>query len=85
MRGLLRALHPRLSPAAQRFPHLAERIDIFYGRAKYAPNAYDGHMRIIFNRICEPHGFPMNDRYVAQTSPTPHSMPAQLDLKLTGC
>ena len=50
----------------ERFPHLADRIDTFYGRAEYVPNAYDDRMRIIFNRIRERYGFPISDRYMVE-------------------
>ena len=41
----------------ERFPHLAGRIDDFYGRHVYAPAAYDDRMRAIFDRIRERYGF----------------------------
>ena len=51
----------------ERFPHLADRIDTFYGRAEYVPQAYDDRMRIIFNRIRERYGFPIDkERYTMQ-------------------
>ena len=55
-----------LKPAAARrfipfvrenFPHLAGRIDDFYGRHVYAPAAYDERMRAIFDRLRRRHGF----------------------------
>ena len=48
----------------ERFPHLADRIDMFYGRAEYAPQAYDDRMRRIFNRIRERYGFPISERFM---------------------
>jgi DNA repair photolyase len=41
----------------ERFPHLAGRIDDFYGRHVYAPAAYDDRMRVIFDRLRQRHGF----------------------------
>ncbi|HTR61538.1 MAG TPA: radical SAM protein [Candidatus Binataceae bacterium] len=41
----------------ERFPHLAGRIDDFYGRHVYAPAAYDDRMRAIFDRLRRRHGF----------------------------
>src|SRR6202790_1108267 len=64
----------------ERFPHLAERIDMFYGRAEYVPNAYDDRMRIIFNRIRERHGFPINDRYMTKQPPVTPEPPRQATL-----
>jgi DNA repair photolyase len=55
----------------ERFPHLAERIDMFYARAEYVPQAYDDRMRIIFNRIRERYGFPISDRYMVQPPVAP--------------
>ena len=66
----------------ERFPHLAERIDMFYGHAEYVPNAYDDRMRIIFNRIRERHGFPINDRYMLQLPPVaPATSPTTIALR----
>ena len=41
----------------ERFPHLAGRIDDFYGRHVYAPAAYDDRMRAIFDRLRPRYGF----------------------------
>ncbi len=41
----------------QHFPHLAPRIDDFYGRNVYAPAAYEDRMRSIFDRLRRRHGF----------------------------
>jgi len=58
-----------LKPAAARrflpfvrdnFPHLASRMDEFYGRHAYAPAAYDDRMRAIFDRLRRRHGFPVS-------------------------
>lgn len=55
-----------LKPAAARrfipfvreqFPHLAARIDDFYGHHVYAPAAYDDRMRTIFDRLRHRYGF----------------------------
>jgi DNA repair photolyase len=63
----------------ERFPHLAERIDMFYGRAEYVPNAYDDRMRRIFDRIRQRYGFPISDRYMIQPPVAPQP-PRQLSL-----
>ncbi|HMD04366.1 MAG TPA: hypothetical protein VKG68_03780, partial [Candidatus Binatus sp.] len=56
----------------ERFPHLAERIDMFYAHAEYVPHAYDDRMRVIFNRIRERYGFPIsNERYSMQPPAAP--------------
>ena len=56
----------------ERFPHLAERIDMFYAHAEYVPHAYDDRMRVIFNRIRERYGFPIdNERYAIQPPAAP--------------
>jgi hypothetical protein len=52
---------------------------MFYGHAEYAPNAYDDRMRLIFNRIRERHGFPINDRYMV-TPPVAPQPPRQATL-----
>jgi DNA repair photolyase len=44
----------------ERFPHLAERIDMFYARAEYVPHAYDDRMGVIFDRIRTRYGFPID-------------------------
>ena len=55
-----------LKPAASRlfvpfirenFPEQAARIDDFYGRATYAPRAYDDHLRTIFDRLKRKYGY----------------------------
>lgn len=55
-----------LKPAAARrfvpfirenFPEQAARIDAFYGRATYAPRAYDDHLRTIFDRLKRKYGY----------------------------
>jgi DNA repair photolyase len=65
----------------ERFPHLADRIDMFYGRAEYVPQAYDDRMRKIFDRIRPRYGFPVDHErfmgYSAQPAATP---PRQLTL-----
>lgn len=44
---------------SERFPHLAERIAMFYARAAYAPKAYDDRMGVLFDRIRARYGFPV--------------------------
>jgi DNA repair photolyase len=55
-----------LKPAAARrfvpfirenFPEQGPRIDDFYGRATYAPRAYDDHLRTIFDRLKRKYGY----------------------------
>ena len=55
-----------LKPAAARrfipfirenFPEQAARIDDFYGRATYAPRAYDEHLQTIFDRLKRKYGY----------------------------
>jgi DNA repair photolyase len=55
-----------LKPAAARrfvpfirenFPEQAARIDDFYGRATYAPRAYDDYLRTIFDRLKRKYGY----------------------------
>ena len=41
-----------------RMPHLAGRIEAFYGNAEYAPRQYDDRMSAIFDRLRRRHGFP---------------------------
>ena len=53
-------------------PALAGRIDMFYAHAEYVPHAYDDRMRVIFNRIRERYGFPIdNERYAIQPPAAP--------------
>ncbi len=62
----------------ERFPHLAERIDMFYARAEYAPRAYDDRMGVIFDRIRARYGFPIeHERCMvpqAPVAPQPHQL-----------
>jgi DNA repair photolyase len=39
------------------FPHLARRMDEFYGRATYAPRTYDERLREVFDRLRAKYGF----------------------------
>jgi len=64
----------------ERFPHLAERIDMFYAHAEYVPHAYDDRMRVIFDRIRARYGFATdNERYTMQPPAAPQP-PRQLSL-----
>ncbi|HXR23793.1 MAG TPA: radical SAM protein [Candidatus Binataceae bacterium] len=58
-----------LKPAASRrfvpfirenFPEQTARIDDFYGRATYAPRAYDDHLRTIFDRLKRKYGYDLD-------------------------
>jgi len=65
----------------ERFPHLAERIDMFYGRAEYAPQAYDDRMRKIFDRIRARYGFPVDhERFMGPATAAAATPPRQLTL-----
>jgi DNA repair photolyase len=84
-----------LKPAAARrfvpfirehFPHLAPRIDEFFGRHVYVPAAYDDRMRAIFDRIRRRHGFAVSrdiDESVNVVS-HPANRPKQLSLIAAG-
>jgi DNA repair photolyase len=66
----------------ERFPHLAERIDMFYGHAEYVPHAYDERMRVIFDRIRARYGFAIDhERYM---TPAPVAPQAARQLSLSG-
>ena len=67
----------------ERFPHLAERIDMFYGRAEYVPQAYDDRMRKIFDRIRPRYGFPVDHERFMGCSAQPATTPPR-QLTLTG-
>ncbi|HEY9156691.1 SPL family radical SAM protein [Candidatus Binatus sp.] len=63
----------------ERFPHLAERIDMFYARAEYVPRAYDDRMGVIFDRIRARYGFPIeHERCTVRPAAAPQ--PRQLSL-----
>src|SRR5271155_1939003 len=65
----------------ERFPHLAERIDMFYGRAEYVPQAYDDRMRRIFDRIRPRYGFPVDhERFMGHATAAAATPPRQLTL-----
>jgi DNA repair photolyase len=58
-----------------RFPHLAERIDMFYARAEYVPRAYDDRMGAIFDRIRARYGFPIDHERRMAAQPAAASLP----------
>jgi DNA repair photolyase len=67
----------------ERFPHLAQRIDDFYGRHVYVPAAYDDRMRSIFDRLRQRHGFAVShdrDESVNVTIRPSRGTPKQLTL-----
>ena len=64
----------------ERFPQLSERIDMFYGRADYAPPAYDDRIRRIFDRIRARYGFPTSDRHAPAPTPASPQPPKQATL-----
>jgi DNA repair photolyase len=85
-----------LKPAAARrfipfirenFPHLAPRIDEFYGRHVYAPGAYDDRMRTIFDRLRQRYGFAVSrepdEAMNVAMRPSGHTAPKQLSLMPT--
>jgi len=59
----------------ERFPHLAERIDMFYARAAYVPHAYDDRMGVIFDRIRARYGFPIDHERCMAAQPAAASQP----------
>jgi len=84
-----------LKPAAARrfipfiranYPGAAERINLFYERATYAPIAYDEHLRAIFDRLRRKYGYDpdavrgdtMNEG--GESPPNKTSPPEQLSL-----
>ena len=83
-----------LKPAAARrflpfirenFPEQAARIDDFYGRATYAPRAYDERLGAIFDRLKRKYGYDIDaerDHGSMQTgtSNIPRLAPRQLEL-----
>ncbi len=60
-----------------RFPHLAERIDMFYAHAEYVPRAYDDRMGVIFDRIRARYGFPIAHERRMAAQPAAASQPAR--------
>ncbi len=64
----------------ERFPHLADRIDMFYGQAEYVPQAYDDRMGRIFDRIRRRYGFPITHEPDGPQPPIHADPPRQLSL-----
>jgi DNA repair photolyase len=64
----------------ERFPHLAERIDMFYARAEYVAHAYDDRMGAIFDRIRARYGFPIDHERCMVQPPVAPQAPRQSSL-----
>ncbi|MGH7812761.1 MAG: radical SAM protein [Candidatus Binataceae bacterium] len=64
----------------ERFPHLAGRIDAFYGSRAYAPREYDERMGAIFDRLRSRHGFQIVREPAAAPTPAASHPPRQLSL-----
>jgi DNA repair photolyase len=64
----------------ERFPHLSERIDMFYAHAEYVPRAYDDRMRMIFDRLRARYGFPVSHEPDGPRPPVTPELLSQLSL-----
>jgi DNA repair photolyase len=82
-----------LKPAAARrfipfiranFPGVADRINLFYERATYAPTAYDESLRVIFDRLRLKYGYDPSavrgEEMNATSAPVRQVVPEQLEL-----